>query len=168
MKRFAVLLLSMFIAHFCVAQTYIALVPALVNTAGTFGEKTNVSFEVGRQLGVFSIGADVGKTNMGKVKGRDTTVYLEVRPNLNIFEHGKFTNTLTIGIGGVFNARENFMTELTTGMEYAFNDHYHFNANFGQYYYSGLTTSKTVTFFGLSFMHYFGGAKNTALVELPK
>jgi hypothetical protein len=116
-------------------------------------------------MGVFSVGADIGKTHFAPQKDRDTTMYIEVRPNLNIFEHGKFTNTLTMGIGCVFNAHENFMTELTTGMEYEMNDHYHFNANFGQYYFSGRETLTSVTFFGLSIMHYFGRTNKKALVK---
>ncbi len=145
------------------SQTYISLVPSLTNTAGTIREKSNVSFEVGRQWDVFSLGADIGKTTFGKTVGRDTTTYLEIRPNLNIFQQGKFTNTLTPGIGFIFNAEENFMTELTSGIEYSYTPLIHFNMYFGQYYYSGKYSASTVTFIGISIMKYFAPAKGRSL-----
>ena len=137
------------------AQTYVSLAPSLTNTAGTLAEKGNIALEVGRQWDVFSLGIDFGKTSMEKVVGRDTTAYIELRPNLNVFQQGKFTNTFTAGIGYVFHAEENLMTELTSGIEYAYNNKLHFNISFGQYFYSGRYSASNVTFFGISGMWYF-------------
>jgi len=147
------------------AQTYISFVPCVTNSAGTLAEKSNFSFEVGRQWDVFSLGLDVGKTSMGKVDGRDTTAYLEIRPNLNVFQQGKFTNTLTPGIGYIFNAKENLVTEVTSGIEYSYSPVLHFNIYFGQYYYSGRVSSSNVTFFGLSVMLYFKPNKGGAIIN---
>src|ERR1700750_1116134 len=102
------------------AQTYIQFVPSVTNTAGTFAEKSNLSMEVGRQWDVFSLGLDIGKSSLGKGVGRETNFYLEARPNLNIFQQGKFTNTFTPGIGVIFNSEENLVTELTSGIEFAY------------------------------------------------
>jgi hypothetical protein len=146
-------------------QTYVAIAPALTNDAGTLPEKGNLSVEIGRQWDVFSLGLDFGKTSLGKVRGRDTTAYLEIRPNLNVFQHGKFTNTFTAGIGYIFNSREGLMTELTSGIEYAYSPTFHFNVNFGQYYYSGRKDVSTVTFFGISVMMYFKAYKFQGLVS---
>lgn len=137
------------------AQTYISLAPSVTNSEGTFAEKSNLSLEVGRQWDVFSLGLDVGKTSLGKVVGKDTTGYLELRPNLNIFQQGKFTNTFTPGIGYIFNAKQDLVTELTSGIEYSYNASLHLNVYFGQYYYSGRYASSTTTFFGVSIMYYF-------------
>jgi hypothetical protein len=137
------------------AQTYISLAPSISNNAGTFGQKANFAFELGRQWDVFSLGIDYGKTNLGKVKGKDTTNYLELRPNLNIFQEGKFTNTFTAGIGYIFAAEQGLLTELTSGIEYAWTDKLHINVYFGQYYYSGRNAASTETFFGVSAMWYF-------------
>lgn len=137
------------------AQTYISLAPQFTNSAGTLAEKGNVALELGKQWDVFSLGLDVGKTTMANVHGRDTSVYLELRPNLNVFQQGRFTNTFTAGIGGIFGAKENFMTELTSGIEYAYSSRVHFNVVFGQYFYSGRYSASDVTFFGLSAMFYF-------------
>ena len=147
------------------SQTYISLNPSLTNDAGTIPEKANMSLEIGRQWDVFSVGLDVGKTSLGKVSGRDTTAYLEIRPNLNIFQQGKFTNTFTAGIGFIFNSRQSLMTELTSGIEYAFRPKIHFNILFGQYYYSGRYDVSSVTFFGVSVMRYFSDYKSNPLMN---
>lgn len=165
MKHLFLLALSAIASYSCSSQTYISLNPSLTNDAGTIAEKANLSFEVGRQWDVFSLGLDVGKTSLGKVKGRDTTAYVELRPNLNIFQQGKFTNTFTAGIGYIFNSRQNLMTELTSGIEYALNSQYHFNIIFGQYYYSGRYDASSVTFFGLSVMRYFSPYSSKPLIS---
>lgn len=136
------------------AQTYFSLAPSLTNTAGTIPDKANIALEVGKQWDVFSMGLDLGKTSMGRVPGRDTTAYLELRPNLNIFQQGRFTNTFTAGIGFIFNAKESLMTELTSGIEYAYTSKIHFNVFLGQYFYSGRYSASNVTFFGVSIMVY--------------
>ena len=53
------------------------------------------------------------------------------------FNRGKFTNTFTAGIGYILNAQETLLTELSSGIEYAYSPQIHFNVFFGQYYYSG-------------------------------
>lgn len=167
MKRFFLIAFFTIAANCCFSQTYISLAPSLTNDAGTFWGKSNLAFEIGRQWDVFSLGLDVGKTSLGKVVGRDTTAYLELRPNLNVFQQGKFTNTFTAGVGYIFHSRQSLMTELTSGIEYAFNPKIHFNVYFGQYYYSGRTDASSVTFFGLSGMLYFLPSHSKPLIS-PK
>jgi hypothetical protein len=168
MKKNCILLLMVFLSARGLSQTYISLAPCLTNSAGTLWEKSNMALEIGRQWDVFSLGLDVGKTSLGKVKGRDTTAYLELRPNLNIFQQGKFTNTFTAGIGYIFNSKQSLMTELTSGIEYAYNDQLHFNVYFGQYFYSGRIDASNVTFFGASVMLYFSPSKAQPLISSPR
>jgi hypothetical protein len=148
--------------------TYIQLYYSLTNTAGTLGGKSNLSVEIGKQWNVFSLGLDVGKTTLERISGRDTSFYFEIRPNLNIFQQGRFTNTLTAGIGYVFQAPNNFMTELTSGIEYTATDRLHLNVNFGQFYYSGRYTASSATFFGVSASYYFLPYKNRSSFIKPK
>lgn len=159
--------LLIFTTYFSFAQTYISLAPCLTNSAGTLLEKSNIALEIGRQWDVFSFGIDLGKTSLGRVKGRDTTAYLELRPNLNIFQQGKFTNTFTAGIGYIFNSKQDLMTELTSGIEYAYNPKLHFNVFFGQYFYSGKVDASDVTFFGVSVMLYFSPSNAKPLISQP-
>ena len=148
--------------------TYLEVYYSLTNTPGTFGGKSNLSLELGKQWSVFSLGFDVGKTTLETMHGRDTSIYLEIRPNLNIFQQGRFTNTLTVGAGYVFAAKNNFLTELTSGIEYTANDHLHLNVNFGQFYYSGRYTAQSLTFFGVSVSYYFLPYKDRSSIFKPK
>lgn len=168
MRKGMLLLLCFFVWRKSFSQTYVSLAPSLTNSPGTLGEKSNFALEIGRQWDVFSLGIDVGKTTMGHMDGRDTSAYLELRPNLNVFQQGKFTNTFTAGIGAIFHAKENLMTELTSGIEYAFSDRFHFNVFFGQYFYSGRYSASDVTFFGLSAMFYFTPSQPASLLKRPK
>ena len=168
MNKYLLTLISLFFSYSCFSQTYISLAPSLTNTAGTIPEKGNIAIEAGRQWDVFSLGLDVGKTSMGKVPGRDTTAYLEIRPNLNVFQQGKFTNTFTAGIGFIFNAKESLMTELTSGIEYAFTPKVHFNVFLGQYFYSGRISASNVTFFGISIMCYLKPTSSGPLIKQGK
>lgn len=145
------------------AQTYISLAPSISNQAGTFGEKMNLDLEVGRQWDVFSMGLVVGKTSL-EMSGWDTTTFFELRPNLNVFQQGKFTNTFTAGIGYILNAKESLLTELTSGIEYAYSPQIHFNVYFGQYYYSGKYSDSNSTFFGFSCMFYFSPNNSKPLI----
>ncbi len=154
MKRFFYIIL-IFISYQSSSQTYISLAPSLTNTAGTIADKSNIALEFGQQWDVFSMGIDIGKTTLSPVTGRDTSAYLELRPNLNIFQVGKFTNTFTAGIGYVFNAKESLLTEVTYGIEYSFTEKLHFNVFFGQYFYSGKVSASNVSFFGISAAFYF-------------
>ncbi len=165
MKVFILLLTLFIISIGANCQTYIALAPSLTNSAGTFSDKSNLTIEIGQQWDVFSLGLDFGKTSLSKVAGRDTTNYIELRPNLNVFQQGKFTNTFTAGIGYVFNAKENLITELTSGIEYAWTDRVHLNIVFGQYFYSGLYSASNTTFFGISVMWYFSPAISASLIR---
>lgn len=152
----------------CFSQTYISIAPALTNDAGTIAEKANVAIEIGRQWDVFSLGLDIGKTSLGKIIGRDTTGYVELRPNLNVFQQGRFTNTFTAGVGYIFNSKQNLMTELTSGIEYTCNSQFHINVYFGQYYYSGREAASSSTFFGVSGMFYFLPSHAKSLITKPE
>lgn len=167
--KYTVNIILIFVLSFmlvpALAQTYISFEPSITNSAGTLDDKTNLSLEVGRQWDVFSLGLNIGKTSLAKVSGTDTTTYFEIRPNLNVFQQGKFTNTFTAGIGYILNAKENLMTEITSGIEYSCTDHVHYNAFFGQYYYSGRYSASNVTFFGVSVMYYFKPSHHKTLIH---
>ncbi len=165
MRKLLFSALLIIIVNGCRAQFYIAVAPALTNDAGTIPEKANLSVEFGKQWDVFSLGLDIGKTSLAKQKPNDTTAYLEVRPNLNVFQQGKFTNTFTAGIGYIFNSNQSLLTELTSGIEYAANEKLHLNVYFGQYYYSGRYAASSTTFFGISGMFYFAAAHPKSLIK---
>jgi hypothetical protein len=137
-----------------VARFYVSAMPAFYTRAGNTAERFTFAVEVGKQWDVFSLGIDIGKTKLTRQYGRDTTWYVELRSNLNVFQTGKFTNTLFLGLGYVPRAQENIMMEATTGIEYAINPQYHYNVFFGAYYFSGKSSASTSNFFGMSLVRY--------------
>lgn len=158
-----------FIVHFQgFSQIYASFAPALTNDAGTIAQKANVGIEVGKQWDVFSLGLVLGKTSLERQTARDSTTYLEIHPNLNIFQQGKFTNTITAGIGYIFNAKQYMITEFTSGIEYTVNPQFHINISFGQYYYSGRFTASSSTFWGISGMFYFFPTNPKSLINKSK
>lgn len=164
-KLFCLLTLLILVSYQCSSQTYISFAPVLTNTAGTLADKSNIALEVGRQWDVFSLGLAFGKSTLSPVNGRDTSNYLEIRPNLNIFQVGKFTNTFTPGIGYIFSAKENLLTELTYGIEYSYSPKLHLNVDFGQYFYSGKESASNVSFFGISVAYYFNPYNSGPLIK---
>ena len=60
MKKILVVLSFLFISYNSISQTYISFAPSLTNTAGTIGQKSNITIELGRQWDVFSLGIDYG------------------------------------------------------------------------------------------------------------
>ena len=162
-------MLLLFMGYTSFSQPYISLAPSLTNTAGTIAEKSNLALEIGKQWDVFSLGLDAGETTLAKWNGKDTSTYLELRPNLNIFQEGKFTNTFTAGIGYIFGAKESLLTEVTYGIEYAYTEKLHLNVFFGNYYYSGRISASSVSFFGISGAFYFSDYKPSSLItQTPK
>jgi hypothetical protein len=136
------------------SQTYITFTPSLTTIQGTILDKGNLSFEVGHQFDVFSVGAVYGKSSLASEK-KDTTSYFEIRTNLNIFQQGKFTNTFTIGAGYIPLAKNNFLTEVTYTIEYSLSETFHINILAGNYLYSGLKTTSSEPFVGISLTYYF-------------
>jgi len=154
MKPLIFTLLFVFSAIYTKAQYYISIMPSTYLSSGGYSSRLTADVEFGKQWGDFSMGIELGKTNFTKVKEKDTTTYLEWRPNLNVFHQGRFTNTLTIGIGYVFNAGQNLLTECSSGIEYSINEHYHYNLYFGTYYFAGEETSSNLNFVGMSIIYY--------------
>ncbi len=154
MKKNKFLLLLVLISGSVFSQTYISLSPLLSNSSGTMFHKTNLSLEVGHQFDVLSIGIVGGRTSLAKMEN-DTTLFTELRTNLNVFQQGNFTNTFTIGTGYIFNAKNYFLTELTYTIEYALSKQVHINILAGEYFYSGINDATSETVVGFSLIYFF-------------
>ena len=160
MKKTILLLFSLVLSSILKAQStaplyYIDLAPAITTNIGTIDSKFAPSIEIGKQWDVMSLGIAMGRTNCSPIGGRDTSVYYEFRPNLNIFQVGKFVNTFTPGIGFIPWSSQYMMLEMTSGIEYTWNTKTHVNFFFGQYYYSGYTSNSSASFFGVSIARFF-------------
>jgi hypothetical protein len=155
MKKTFLLLTALVSSTIAFAQTYVSLATSIYAQPGTFRERLGGTIEVGRQWSVLSLGIDVGKTTFAKQAKVDTTWFTELRPNLNVFQQGKFTNTLTVGVGYVFNAKNNTLFELSTGIQFQPDAISSYNIYFGQYYFTGKTAATTANYLGISAMFYF-------------
>ena len=69
------------------SQIYISFSGEGTNTPGSMRDRANIAIEIGKQYNeVFTAGIDFGKTTLSRVSHKDTSNYLEFRPNLNIFQ----------------------------------------------------------------------------------
>ena len=181
------LLAFLFVISFTNAQdltakpvTYVSFAPCFTNEVGTIGTKFSPTIEIGRQFqDIFTIGLAVGKTNCKTTYtyGTDnilispSSYYVELRPNLNVYQIGKFTNTVTPGIGYVFDPGQSLMIETTVGIEYEYTKKLHFNIFFGNYYYSSLSANQynnlthfSPIFWGFSIVKFFRKTNTSALI----
>ena len=151
-------------------EIYLSVMPAFYTSSTGGGalqanvnQRITSAIEIGKQWDVISVGLNIGKTTLESTRGRDTVSevvpagkwYLEARPNLNVFQQGKFSNTMTIGAGLVIGSDQFLMTELTTGIEYTPNSTYSYNINVGTYYFTGNGVGSNQVFFGASITKYF-------------
>lgn len=158
--------------------TYISFSPCITNEIGSFATKFSPTIEIGRQFqDMFTLGLAIGKTNFSRsilhsqsdsddvANKIGDDIYLELRPNLNVFQVGKFVNTFTTGIGYVFGPTPSLMLEFTSGVEYSYSDTIHVNIFYGNYYYSSFDPSPDApyhfspTFVGFSIVKFFKPVK---------
>lgn len=149
---------------------YVSFAPCITSEIGPVQNKFSPTLEIGKQFdGILTLGLSIGKTNCSNKAIDD--IYLEFRPNLNIFQLGRFSNTITPGVGYVFGPNTALMLECTAGIEYTCNEKTHINVFFGNYYYSSFSTDVNVTqhysptFFGFSIVRFL---KSTSLKSLVK
>jgi hypothetical protein len=172
-KKNILTLVMIAMGSFCFAQNpvfndstavfYISPMYGFYTNSGTTAMRSSPNIEVGLQWNSISVGLDVGKVHLGQKSGRDTTTYFEIRPNLNVFQQGKFTNTITFGVGYIPNAHENILLETSAGIQYSPSAKLSFNIFFGTYYFSGVESARNQNFFGVSGMYYFLPKKKKGL-----
>ena len=148
-----ILIICLLISISSFSQKYVAFSPSVFTNAGSFNETFNPTIEVGKKWDVFSLGLDLGKMNVAH-QDKDTTIYLELRSNLSVFQQGKFSNNLTIGAGYVFNSNTSSLFELTTCIEYEPKQRWAYDIYIGTYYFKGKTYGYNNTFFGTSIIFY--------------
>lgn len=122
------------------------------NTPGTFNQKSFVNAEVGRTYGIFDIGLLIGRLNF--MHG-DSLFYSEIEPTINVFSKGRFSEALTLGAGYVFNAKQNFLTEVTNSINFAPNNNLVITVFQGNYFFDGRFSTAKAQFMGLSFTYNF-------------
>ena len=120
------------------------------NTAGTFNQKVFLSLEAGRTYGIFDIGLSIGRLNLvGSGNGIDSNWFMEVRPTINVFSKGRFSESLTLGAGYVIHASQNFVTEITNCINFSPNNKITIAVCQGNYFFDGKLSTSKAQFMGL-------------------
>jgi hypothetical protein len=122
---------------------------AFVNTIGNFGKRFSPSVEFGRTYGIFDIGVAGGRLNSLR-DGIDTTYFLEVRPTINIFSKGRFSEALCLGGGYVFNAQQSFMTEICNSINFNISETVSLSVLQGYYFFDGAASNHSAQYMGLN------------------
>ena len=126
------------------------------NAVGTFNQKLFLTTEFGRTFGIFDIGIAGGRLNVSKSeKGADSSWFLEIVPTINVFSKGRFSEALTLGVGRVFNRKENFLTEITNSINFAPNNMCIISVYQGNYFFDGSLSTSHAQFMGLAFTYNF-------------
>ena len=164
MKKCLLLFLLLCIGLYANSQTqdtiqkYISFNTAIISSAGPLDENISNTLEFGKQWdGVFSLGISFGQISKD--------LYNEIRPNLNVFQVGRFVNTFTPGLGYIYHSNMPVLIEFTTGIEYSWTNTIHLNIQFGQYYFSGKSNQNSNVFIGLSIAKFFNNYKQNALLS---
>jgi hypothetical protein len=127
---------------------------AFVNTKGGFAKRFSPSLEIGRTYGIFDIGLATGRLN-SLAGSRDTTMYLEFRPTINIFSKGRFAEGLCLGGGYVFGAKQGLMTEICNSINFAINENLGVAVLQGYMFFDGTNDNRSTQFMGFSLTYNF-------------
>lgn len=122
------------------------------NAIGTFKEKVFLTTEFGRTFGIFDIGLMLGRLNLSK---GDSLFFTEIVPTINVFSKGRFSEALTLGIGHVYGAKQNLLTEITNSINYAPTNRIVLTVFQGNYFFDGKLSTSKAQFMGLSMTYNF-------------
>lgn len=165
MKKIILSILFSIMCYIGYSQTYICVSPAITHDLGSILDKANTSLEIGKQFDCTSIGFVVGRTTLnGNLVNNN---YAEGHINTNVFQQGKWTNTITVGLGCVISSTTNeyLLTEISSGIEYSYSEKIHFNFNGGQFNYSGVKTASNSTYIAISVAYYFKSYTPKSLIS---
>ncbi len=123
-----------------------------VNTRGGFAKRFAPALEFGRTYGIFDIGLATG---VFSTLYADTSRYLEFRPTINVFSKGRFAESLCLGAGYVFNARQGLMTEICNSIDFNISETMAIAVNQGYLFFDGTNSSRSAQYFGFSFTYNF-------------
>ena len=132
------------------AQTYVNGSFSYYNGAGTFGNQSMGTVEVGRYLqDDFTIGVANGVTAF-----TNGSLYTEVRPTF-YYTSNKFSQGFVIGAGVVWNSDTPFMVEWGTSTCYQINPRWGVSIAIGGYNFNGKLFSSEYTYFGTGITYIF-------------
>lgn len=123
-----------------------------VNTRGGFAKRFAPALEFGRTYGIFDIGLATGMFN---TLNGDTTRYLEFRPTINVFSKGRFSESLCLGGGFVFNSKQALVTEICNAINFNISENLAVAVTQGYCFFDGTNSSRSAQYMGFSFTYNF-------------
>ncbi len=134
---------------------YLALnTNVFVNTTGGFNKRLSPSFEFGKTYGIFDLGLASGRLNTFK-SGADSTMFIELRPTINIFSMGRFSEALCLGAGYVIKAKQGLMTEICNSLNFNITEIWSISILQGYYFLDGTNDNRNSQYMGLNVTYNF-------------
>lgn len=133
----------------------------LTNTIGSFKEKSFATVEFGRSFGIFDLGLMAGRLTFAD---SDSSWFSELLPTINVFSKGRFSESLTLGAGFIFHAKNNFLTEITNSINFSPSNQLVISICEGNYFFDGRRSDSKAQYIGLSATYNFiakGSKTNT-------
>lgn len=131
-------------------------VSVFTNTPGAINHELFPSAEFGRTYGIFDIGLAIGRLNFIRSGGGvDSNWFAEIRPTINVFSKGRFSESLTLGAGYIVNAKQNFVTELTNCINFSVTNNLNLALCVGNYFRDGKFSTATAQFFSFAVTYNF-------------
>lgn len=125
-----------------------------VNTKGGVARRFSPAFEFGRTYGIFDVGIATGMVN-SLSSGNDTTHYIEFRPTINVFSKGRFSESLCLGMGAVFNANQGLMTEVCNSINFSISENWEVAVSQAYCYFDGTNSSRNTQYMGFNVTYNF-------------
>lgn len=125
-----------------------------VNTKGGIAKRFAPLIEFGRTYGIFDIGIATGR--LGSLRSvRDSSIYAEVRPTINVFSKGRFSEGLCLGAGYVFGAKESLMTEICNSINFNISETAAVAVAQGYVFFDGTDGGRGTQYMGINFTYNF-------------
>ncbi|MET4083967.1 hypothetical protein ABIB40_003940 [Pedobacter sp. UYP30] len=125
-----------------------------VNSTGGIAKRFALALEFGRTYGIFDIGIAMGRLS-SLASTRDSSVFVEVRPTINVFSKGRFSEGLCLGAGYVFGAKETLMTEICNSINFNISEITQVSVTQGYIFFDGTESGRGTQFMGVNFTYNF-------------
>lgn len=125
-----------------------------VNTKGGFARRFAPSMEFGRTYGIFDIGLALGRLNSVS-SGSDTSKFIELRPTINVFSKGRFSEALCLGAGYVIKAKQGLMTEICNSINFNISETVAIAVVQGYCFFDGTNSSRNAQYMGFNLTYNF-------------
>jgi len=123
-----------------------------VNTKGGVARRFSPAVEFGRTYGIFDIGLATGVFSASGY-AIDTAHYLELRPTINVFSSGRFSEGLCLGAGYVFGAKQALVTEICNSINFNISTTLAVAVTQGYVFFDGTNSNRSAQYMGLAFTY---------------